>query len=124
MQKSAKWGIVVAIMMIALGMFYPIPEKFVNVDSGSKAYDYDWRENKGAEYLGGDAYNYMIEATMKSGYVSGIMTGKVAFVVGGLLLFFISLYAYNQGELLERKNEISYNMHKDVEEIKWICKNP
>ena len=48
-------GIAIAIALIVFGIAYPVPEKYLSVSSSSSAYDADWSENIGAEYVGGDA---------------------------------------------------------------------
>jgi hypothetical protein len=46
------------------------------------------------KYVGGDAYNYQIEATIRSGEIAGAKTAKAAFLVGGAMLFGMSLIAF------------------------------
>lgn len=117
-------GIIIAIIMIGFGIIYPVPQKNLYVDDSYKAYQYDWAKNKGAQYVGGDAYNYQIEASLKAGYIAGVLAMKTITFVGGILLFFFSTYTYNKATLLEKSNEISNNISLDVEEIKKICENP
>ena len=124
MKGWSVFGIIVALALIAFGIFYPVPKKHVKVDQGYKAYDYDWMENKGAQYVGGDAYNYQVEATLKAGYMAGVLAMKAITFVGGILLFFISVYAYCKGGLSERLNELAYSTSVDVKDIKKICENP
>ena len=87
-------GIIIAIALIIFGLAYPVPEKYVYVSSSSSAYYSTWDENRGAEYLGGDAYNYQIEASLKAGYTSGVLVMKSITFVGGLLLFFIVAFSH------------------------------
>lgn len=93
MKASQVLGIILAAALIIFSAVYPVPEKYVNVSSSRYAYDYSWSENKGAEYLGGDAYNYQVEASLKAGYMSGVLAMKSITFVGGLLLFFLTLYS-------------------------------
>lgn len=86
MKASHIISFIIALGMIAFGSVYPVPEKYVNVSSLSSAYHSNWNENKGAEYIGADAYNYQIEASLKAGYVSGVISMKAIFFVGGMLL--------------------------------------
>ena len=83
-------GIIVAIAMIIFGLVYATPEKQVRV-SGYR--DKGWADEWGIEYVGGDAYNYQIEATLKAGYYTGVVTMKTVSVVGGILLLFLSLFS-------------------------------
>lgn len=124
MKGWSVFGIIVALAIIAFGVFYPVPEKRVNVDENYKAYSYDWNENKGAQYLGGDAYNYQVEASLKAGYMAGVLAMKAITFVGGILLFFISIFAYYKGALSEKLNELAYSTSVDVEGIKKICEHP
>lgn len=93
MKKSQIFGIIMAISLIVFSLVYPVPEKYVYVSSSSKAYDYSWSENKGAEYLGGDCYNYQVEASLKAGYFCGVLVMKSITFVGGILLFFLTMYS-------------------------------
>lgn len=86
-------GILAAIALIVFSAVYPVPEKYVFVSSSRYAYDYSWSENTGAEYLGGDAYNYQVEASLKAGYLTGVLALKAITFVGGVLLFFTTLYS-------------------------------
>lgn len=94
MKKSQIFGIVMAIALIVFSLAYPVPEKYVHVSSSSKAYDYSWSENTGAEYLGGDCYNYQVEASLKAGYFCGVLVMKSITFVGGILLFFLTMYSH------------------------------
>ena len=124
MKGMAVLGIIVALVMIGFGIFYPVPEKYVRVDSGIDAYDYDWMKNRGAAYVGGDAYNYQVEASLKAGYLAGVLAMKAIVFAGGMLLLFLSAFSYGKANLLMRANELSYDIKRDVEEIKNICQNP
>ena len=95
-------GLLVAIALVVFGIYYPVPEKRVSVSSSYKAYDYTWNDNEGAQYLGGDAYNYEVEASLKAGYMSGVLAMKSITFVSGIMLFFITLYSHNKIECLER----------------------
>jgi hypothetical protein len=46
------------------------------------------------KYVGGDAYNYQIEATIRSGEIAGAKAAKAIFLVGGAMLFGVSLIAF------------------------------
>ena len=86
-------GILAAIVLVVVGLSLELPAKHVSVSSSSSAYYMDWSKNTGAEYLGGDCYNYIVEASLKAGYMSGLMTVKAIAVIGGVLLFFLSLFS-------------------------------
>ena len=124
MRGWAVFGFIIALALIGFGIFYPVPEKYVNVSDSRYAYEDSWIKDRGAKYLGGDAYNYQVEATLKAGYMAGVLAMKSITFVGGILLFFISIFAYYKSLLLERSNELSFGTKSHVEEIKKICQNP
>lgn len=90
-------GLIAACVMVvfALGMIndskdIDLPRKRVYVSSSSSAYYSEWEANQGAQYLGGDAYNYIVEASLKAGYYDAQVTRKTILEVGGYLLLAIS----------------------------------
>lgn len=87
-------GIAVSVFLMIHSLSVTVPEKYVRVSSSSAAYNYPWERDYGAQYLGGDAYNYMVEASLKAGYYSAAKTEKAVTGVGGLLLFFGSLSGF------------------------------
>ena len=93
MKASQIFGIIFAIALIAFAIIFPTPEKYLRVSSYSYSYDNTWTDKSGTEYVGGDAYNYQMEASLKAGYMSGVLAMKSIAFVGGLLLFFLSLYS-------------------------------
>ncbi len=96
-------GIVVAIAMIVFSAAYPVPDKYIRV--GSSYYGYEWSENRGNEYVGGDAYNYQMEASLKAGYMSGILAMKSVMFVGGVLLLFVTLYSGMKRKVIEEQTK-------------------
>ncbi len=94
-------GIIIAVILIAFGAAYPVPKKNLYVSSSSYAYGYSWSENIGAEHVGGDAYNYQMEASLKAGYFAGVLAMKSITFVGGLLLLFLTLYARVKCQTIE-----------------------
>lgn len=91
MKASHVIGFILAIALIVFGIAFPTPEKHIRVSS----YDYDnpWTDAWGEKYVGGDAYNYQMEASLKAGYMSGVLAMKSITFVGGCLLFFLTLYS-------------------------------
>lgn len=135
MKASQVLGIIVSVALIIFSAAYPVPEKYVNVRSS--AYDSSWGDNVGAYYIGGDAYNYQIEASLKAGYLSGILAIKAIAFVGGLLLFFLTLYSqmkcaalneqagrfYYQWEATAKENRKAFEtIVKNAEQQKAILK--
>lgn len=103
MKTSQTFGILFAIALILFGALYPIPAKHLNTNSYS--YKSKWTESYGEEYVGGDAYNYQMEASLKAGYMSGVMAMKSISVASGILLFFITLYSHVKCEAIEAQTE-------------------
>lgn len=103
MKTSQVLGIIFAIALTVFSAVYPVPEKYVDVSSSYSAYDYSWSKNTGAQYLGGDAYNYQVEASLKAGYMGGVLAMKSITFVGGLLLFFLTLYSREKCSAIEKQ---------------------
>jgi len=99
-------GQIVAILLILVGIFYPLPEKRIKVSGSSKALDYSWERNTGAEYVGGDCYNYQMEASLKAGYTGGLIIMKSVLSASGILLMFLSLYTKGKYDAMEEQTKI------------------
>lgn len=93
MKRSQILGIIVAFALILFGIIYPVPEKWIQIDNSYFAQKTSWSGDDGPAYIGGDAYNYQIEASLKAGYMSGVMAMKSISIVGGIALFFLTLYS-------------------------------
>lgn len=115
MKGSQVLGIILAVTLIVFGAAFPVPEKYVYVSSSSYAYDYPWTEDRGAEYVGGDAYNYQMEASLKAGYMSGVLAMKSISFVGGLLLFFLTLYSRVKCVAIEEQTRVISDMAQSAE---------
>ena len=63
---------IIGIIFLFVSFFYPIPDREL-------PYNYK-------EYVGGDAYNMIIEASIRGGEIAGATTAKTIFMVTGLLL--------------------------------------
>lgn len=87
MKKSYLFSIIISVAMFGIGIFFPIPDKYIYVSSYSD--DAEWGKN-GVEYFG-DAYNYQMEASLTAGWVSGVMAFKGIMIASGLMLFAITL---------------------------------
>lgn len=98
-------GIVSAVALILFAVFYPVPEKQIDVGSPYSDYENKWSEEKGAAYVGGDAYNLQIEASLKAGYMSGVLAMKSVTFVGGVLLLFLTIYSGMWSVEMERKTQ-------------------
>ena len=104
MKISHVCGWVISIAMIVFGSAFHVPEKHLRVSSYS--YDVGWNELYGEEYVGGDAYNYQMEASLKAGYMGGVMTMKTLCVVSGILLLFLTVYSAERNHAIERQTKL------------------
>ena len=80
-------GIVVMIVGIALRTPGGALTTYASLD-GKKAdsyYSFDNRYSAIDEYVGGDAYNYIIGASLVAGKTSGMIAAKTIGIVGGVL---------------------------------------
>ena len=71
----------VGALCLLVGLLFPMPGEDLTT------YDFNGAEYFHIEeYVGGDAYNYIIGACILGGHISGAMTVKALFAVGGLAL--------------------------------------
>ena len=100
------WGIIILIVGIALvsfGVCVEIPggalttyESLDGVDTDNYAFDNKYSSID--EYVGGDAYNYIIGAALVSGKISGAMTSKAIYIVGGFICVCIGFAVISIGK--------------------------
>lgn len=110
-------GILTAIALIVFSVCCPLPEKRVRVSYTSGAYDNTWCDEAGAQYMGGDAYNYQIEATLKAGYMSGMLAVKSIVFVGGVLLLFLTAFSFARCTYLKRQIGLFENLCSDKKNL-------
>lgn len=68
-------------LCLLVGLLFPMPGEDLTT------YDLNGAEHFHIEeYVGGDAYNYIIGACILGGHISGAMTVKAVFAIGGLAL--------------------------------------
>ncbi|MDE7295114.1 MAG: hypothetical protein K2N72_11875, partial [Oscillospiraceae bacterium] len=94
-------GIITSLALIAVGIFLPVPPKKINTYSYS---------NEGYhEYVGGDAYNIQIEASLRGGIIAGRTAAKAILISAGVLELFlvIALSSISESILLhlQRNNK-------------------
>lgn len=81
---TACW--LIAIALVIFGIILPIPEKHIDTwrtgDFGS-----EWNGNDYTEYVGGDAYNIMIEASLRGGIIAGRTVAKTILIVSGIVIY-------------------------------------
>ena len=84
-------GVILALVFLILGFCSNAPDKYIKYYGEGKMY----------EYVGGDAYNFIIEASLRGGEISGAITAKAIYFGVAGILFIISLSflgADNKGE--------------------------
>ena len=99
-------GFIVSVSLLCFGIFFPMPKKFVFVSEYTSYSNNKWVNDRGAEYVGGDAYNYQIEASLKAGYACGVMTMKTITSVAGAVLL-VSMVIVAGNERIRRNNYIA-----------------
>ena len=85
--------IIGAIFIIA-GICMRVPGSYLttyHIFDGEKADGGKGRYSVIEEYVGGDAYNYIIGASLIGGEIAGTMAMKAVFIVGGTLIVCIAL---------------------------------
>lgn len=110
MKNSVKvWGIIFAIALVIIGIIIPIPEKKISMWSFEKGEGYE-------EYVGGDAYNIQIEASLRGGIIAGRTIAKAVLISSGVILFFLIMV----GDQIICC--LAYNVQKNfpVEEAKYV----
>lgn len=103
MKKAAGiTGFILAALFLILGFCTNTPDKYI------KSYG----EGKMYEYVGGDAYNFIIEASLRGGEIAGAKTAKAIYfgVAGIIAVLSISFITSNEDEK-EIQNAISSVRH-------------
>lgn len=96
------FGIFVSVLLIIFGAVFPIPKKEIRILD--HCYDKSWFYEYGQEYWGGDSY--AVEASLKSGWLCGILVMKSISVASGILLFFAVIYADKKHKELEKQTKL------------------
>ena len=73
----------IGVLLVCIGLFMPVPSKELTTYSFMADEGYSVIE----EYVGGDAYNYIIGASLVGGEIAGTKAQKAIYTVAGL--FFI-----------------------------------
>ena len=82
--------LILGIALILIGLIVQIPGgalttyESLNSDSADN-YVFDNKYSSIDEYVGGDAYNYIIGASLVAGKMAGTITAKVVLIVGGII---------------------------------------
>ena len=79
--------IAIGMVLVCIGLLLQVPSKELTTYSFLGDSDYSVIE----EYVGGDAYNYIIGAALVAGEIAGVMIQKAVFISIGLLIVCIGL---------------------------------
>ena len=71
-------GIIVGAILIIASFSVPVPNREISSPE---------------RYIGGDAYNYQIEASLRAGEIAGAKATKAIYLIGGIIIFFGSFIA-------------------------------
>ncbi len=107
--KAYICSIIVGIILILVGLFIQIPGGVLTTWGyldGEEAFGYEFDDKYASidEYVGGDAYNYIIGASLVAGKISGTMTTKAIFVVGGILCICLGITLLSLTRKEDNKN--------------------
>ena len=102
-------GIIVGAILIIMSLTVEVPSK--KIDTGFLGYGGDY-----TEYVGGDAYNFQIEASLRGGQIAGARAEKAIYLTGGLMVLVGSLIALgfaaqNDTKQRQKKASGSANTH-------------
>ena len=110
--------LIIGVVLLIVGLFLQIPSKELTTYSLLEG-EYSVIE----EYVGGDAYNYIIGASLVGGEIAGVKTQKAIFISIGLLIICFGLYAKSHSEennvskattdVIETENKVEE--HNDID---------
>ncbi|MBR2571700.1 MAG: hypothetical protein IKE30_06175, partial [Clostridia bacterium] len=80
-RAAARIGLVLALIFLIVGVRTRIPDKYIR----------SWGEGRMTEYVGGDAYNFIIEASLRGGEIAGAYASKALYLGFSGILFVLSL---------------------------------
>ena len=118
-RKAFFFSILLGLILILAGVFLPIPGGALTTSeySNGKKTDYYVFDDKYSsidEYVGGDAYNYIIGASLVAGKMSGAIASKAIFIAGGVvcLCLGVTLKALQKKDCIPEIAETSTNEAK------------
>ncbi len=111
MKTACVFGIIAAIAMIIFGIAFPVPEKRLDFSY----YNEDWFGD-GGTYVGGDAYNYQMEASLRAGWVSGVLSLKTFAICAGTVLFFVSIFEKAKYNAAQKQNLLLEEILRNLNE--------
>lgn len=100
-KKISVLVMIIGLVLFIVGLFTKIPNKELTTYLGLSD-----KCSVIEEYVGGDAYNYIIRASLVGGEIAGAKTQKAVFISVGSLIFVLGLLAYSSSkEKIEETNK-------------------
>lgn len=89
-QRASLCPLIIGAVLIIAGLLIRVPGGALTTYASlngetTEFYEFDDRYSTIDEYVGGDAYNYIIGASLVAGRISGTMAVKAICIVGGTL---------------------------------------
>ena len=97
-------GIIIGLVLAMMGLMTNIPDDIIRTG-------FMGRDNRDAggyqRYVGGDAYNFIIEASIRGGEIAGGRSARAIYLTGGMMVSTTSLIALGVALDKEKKHTAS-----------------
>lgn len=108
---TAYFVIAIGIVLVCIGLLLQVPSKELTTYSILKDSGYSVIE----EYVGGDAYNYIIGAALVAGEIAGAMIQKAVFISIGLLIVCIGMLKCTRSDDVKSNVPDTHGKTEDTE---------
>lgn len=110
--KAFLCPIIIGIILVAAGLIIQIPGGALTTleilnGRSTDNYVFDNKYSSIDEYVGGDAYNYIIGASLVAGKITGAMVAKTIFIVGGSMCICFGMTLMMLMKKKDNPNEIT-----------------
>lgn len=118
-QKPYMCPIIIGILLVLIGLIIRVPGgalttyKSLDGESAGGYYAFDNRYSSIDEYVGGDAYNYIIGASLVAGKTAGVIAAKAISIVGGAICFCFRPDAKDDGAIKPVCGNANYQWHRN-----------
>ncbi|MDE6111766.1 MAG: hypothetical protein K2F65_07615 [Eubacterium sp.] len=107
---------IIGLILVIIGICIKMPGDYLTTYSlldGEKSKNGKYYYSSIEEYVGGDAYNYIIGASLIGGKIAGTMSMKSIFIAGGILVICIALIQLiNTLEINKEKDVVGFTSHQ------------
>lgn len=107
-KKAGITAIILAVFFLIMGFVSAAPGKYIKSYGDGSMY----------EYVGGDAYNYIIEASLRGGEISGAKTARAIYFGAAGILLVLSVLFLSPDEGKEKIYREVYALHHSLNEMK------